>query len=223
MCNRIYTILSVSANNSLYLHTERSVCFSMNDTKEYIIDQAYKLFLDKSYETVSISDISKSIGLTKGALYHHFISKEDLFKAVIDKYLKIIGLGDVKDDITLAEYIDANIAYVKQIVQTACIDDQPFIPVNYLSLLIDALRHYPGMTDQTGNLFNTEISKLKLVLDRAVKNGEVRDDIDTSITALNLFSLSVGIAANIFRQPSPADAIGIFHSQMIEFYRILKK
>jgi len=56
----------------------------MNDTREYIIDESYKLFLNRSYEAVSISVISDAIGFTKGALYHHFKNKEELFKAVID-------------------------------------------------------------------------------------------------------------------------------------------
>ena len=33
----------------------------MSDTREYIIDHAYKLFLNKSYEAVSISEISKAM------------------------------------------------------------------------------------------------------------------------------------------------------------------
>lgn len=204
------------------MHPERSVCI-MSDTKEYIIDQSYKLFLNKGYEAVSISDISKSIGFTKGALYHHFLNKEELFKAVIDKYLKIIALGEIKKDITLDEYIGAIIDYVSQVVNTTCIDDQPFVPVSYLTLLIDALRYYPGFAEKHEDFFNMEIDNLKIILDRAVKNGEVRDDIDTSLVALHLFSLSAGIAANLFRSNSPSDAILLFKSQMIEYYKILKK
>lgn len=195
----------------------------MSDTKEYIIDQAYKLFLNKSYESVSISDISKSIGFTKGALYHHFLNKEELFKAVIDKYLKIIALGEMKKDITLAEYIQEIIEYVSQVVNTTCIDDQPFVPVSYLTLLIDALRHYPGFAEKHEDFFNAEIDNLKIILDRAVVNGEIRDDIDTSLAALHLFSLSAGIAGNLFRSDSPSDAIQSFKLQMIEYYKILKK
>jgi TetR/AcrR family transcriptional regulator, transcriptional repressor for nem operon len=204
------------------LHPERSVCIIMSDTKEYIIDQAFKLFLSKSYEAVSISDISKSIGFTKGALYHHFLNKEELFKAVIDKYLKIIGLGDFKEGLTLAEYIEANIAYIKHIVQMLSIDEQPFIPVNYLSLLIDALRHYPGYADDKEQLFNVEVAKLEIILDQAVKNGEVRIDIDTSLVALNFLSITVGITTNLFRQNSPAQAMASYQSEMYEFYKILK-
>jgi TetR/AcrR family transcriptional regulator, transcriptional repressor for nem operon len=205
------------------LHPERSVCNIMSDTKEYIIDQAYKLFLAKSYEAVSISDISKSIGFTKGALYHHFLNKEELFKAVIDKYLKIIVLGDIKMDLTLAEYIQAIIEYVSQVVNTTCIDNQPFAPVSYLSLLIDALRHYPGFAEKHEHFFIMEIDNLKIILDNAVKNGEVRDDIDTSVVAQHLFSLSAGIAGNLFMSNSPTVAIQSFKSQMFEFYKILKK
>lgn len=204
------------------MHPERSVCTIMSDTKEYIIDQAVKLFLNKSYEAVTISDISKSIGFTKGALYHHFLNKEELFKAIIDKYLKIVGLGDFKDDITLAEYIEANIAYIKHIVQMISIDGQPFIPTNYLSLLIDALRHYPGYANHKEQLFNLEVVKLKVILDQAVKNGEIRKDIDTSIIALNFLSITVGIAANLFRQNSPSDAIASYQSEIYQFYKVLK-
>jgi TetR/AcrR family transcriptional regulator, transcriptional repressor for nem operon len=204
------------------LHPERSVCIAMSDTKDYIIDQAVKLFLTKSYEAVSISDISKAIGLTKGALYHHFLNKEELFKAVIDKYLKIVGPGDFKENITLAEYIEANIAYIKHIVQMIAIDDQPFVPVHYLSLLIDALRHYPGYADDKERLFNVEVAKLKIILDMAVKNGEIRKDIDTSLVALNFLSITVGIAANLFRQNSTDDAMTSYQSEIYEFYKILK-
>jgi len=195
----------------------------MADTKEYIIDKAYKLFLEKSYESVSISDISKAIGFTKGALYHHFRNKEELFQAVIDKYLSIISLRDIKEGVTLAEFIDMNIEYVKRIVYTVCIDDLPFIPVNYLSMLIDALRHYPGYAEEKETFFTQEIHKLKTILDNAVKNGEIRDDIDTYVVALNFFSISVGIAADMFRQKSPDQAMQAFQAQMYGLYKLLKR
>jgi TetR/AcrR family transcriptional repressor of nem operon len=195
----------------------------MSDTKEYIIDQAYKLFLQRSYEAVSISDISQAIGLTKGALYHHFLNKEELFKAVIDKYLSVIGLIDIKEGISLSEFIESSIEHVKKIVYTICIDELPFIPVNYFSFLIDALRHYPGYAAESESLFTGVINKLKVILDNAVKNGEVREDIDTDMTALNFTSISVGIAANLFRQNSPEQAIETFQSQMLELYKLLKR
>ena len=43
------------------------------------------MFLYNNYEAVTINSIIKAAGLAKGALYHHYISKEELFKAVVDK------------------------------------------------------------------------------------------------------------------------------------------
>jgi len=208
---------------ALSLPPERLVCNLMTETKEIIIDHAYRLFLNNSYEAVSIQDISKSVGLTKGALYHHFLNKEELFKAVIDKYLKLVGLIQVKEDITLKEYVQAIIDYVSRILKTICIDDQPFIPVNFLSLLIDALRHYPGYMDEQRHFYALGTDHLKTILDKAVKNGEIRADIDTSLTALNLTSIAIGVAASLFREHSPSDTLQLFKYQMIEFYNTLKK
>lgn len=195
----------------------------MSDTKDYIIEQSYRLFLQKSYEAVSISDISNSIGFTKGALYHHFLNKEELFKAVIDKYLSVIGLVEINENLSLAEFIWTDVEHVKKVVYSISIDDLEFVPVNYLSLVIDALRHYPGYAEEGEKFFTMVIDKLKKLLDNAVKKGEIRDDIDTYVTALNILSISVGVAANLFRQNSPEKAIETFKSQLIEMYKLLKK
>ena len=61
----------------------------MENTKEKILEVATNLFLEKGYKQNRISDIIKGLdGLTKGAIYHHFESKEDIFEAVV----KNIGL-----------------------------------------------------------------------------------------------------------------------------------
>ena len=45
---------------------------------------AAKLFLEKGYENTSLNDIIKNLGgLTKGAIYSHFKSKEEIYQAVI--------------------------------------------------------------------------------------------------------------------------------------------
>lgn len=57
----------------------------MSDTKDDILEAATKLFLQRSYDAVSIKDITEAVGVTKGALYHHFSSKEELFSEVIGR------------------------------------------------------------------------------------------------------------------------------------------
>ena len=55
-------------------------------TVERILDAAPRLFLEKGYDNTTIQDIVDELGgLTKGAVYHHFKSKEEIMDAVGDR------------------------------------------------------------------------------------------------------------------------------------------
>lgn len=56
------------------------------ETVDKILDTAQRLFLTQGYEHTSIQDIIDHLGgLTKGAIYHHFKSKEAILSAVMDR------------------------------------------------------------------------------------------------------------------------------------------
>ena len=56
------------------------------ETASLILDVAFRLFIEKGYERTSIQDIIDNLGgLSKGAIYHHFRSKEDILVAVTDR------------------------------------------------------------------------------------------------------------------------------------------
>ena len=55
-------------------------------TEERILDVSQRLFLEKGYENTTIQDIVNELGgMTKGAVYHHFKSKEEIMDAVGDR------------------------------------------------------------------------------------------------------------------------------------------
>ena len=55
-------------------------------TVERILDVSQRLFLEKGYDHTTIQDIVDELGgLTKGAVYHHFRSKEEILDAVSDR------------------------------------------------------------------------------------------------------------------------------------------
>ncbi len=70
------------------------------ETVNLILDVAFRLFIKKGYEHTSIQDIIKQLGgLSKGAIYHHFKSKEDILMAVTDRMTSESNrmLADVRD------------------------------------------------------------------------------------------------------------------------------
>jgi len=58
--------------------------------KKEIIAAAKKLILEKGYDQVSVQDVTELAGVSKGAFYIHFKTKDDLIQSLI---------GDVFDDI----------------------------------------------------------------------------------------------------------------------------
>ena len=70
------------------------------ETVEQSLDVASRLFLEKGYEHTSIQDIINNLGgLSKGAIYHHFKSKEDILIAVTDRMTMESnqGLAKIRD------------------------------------------------------------------------------------------------------------------------------
>lgn len=58
------------------------------ETVVKILDVAMRLFVERGYEQTSIQNIIDGLGgLTKGAVYHHFSSKEEIFLAAMDRVM----------------------------------------------------------------------------------------------------------------------------------------
>ena len=54
-------------------------------TKSEILQTATRLFQEKGWANVNIEDVVKEVGVTRGAFYHYFKSREELIMAVVDK------------------------------------------------------------------------------------------------------------------------------------------
>ena len=82
------------------------------ETASLILDVAFRLFIEKGYERTSIQDIIDNLGgLSKGAIHHHFRSKEDILVAVTDRMTEESNkmLVEIRDrtDITGKEKLKA--------------------------------------------------------------------------------------------------------------------
>lgn len=56
-----------------------------DETRKKILEVSRKLFLEKGYDNTSLQDIIDGLGgLTKGVIYHHFDSKHDILKNIVN-------------------------------------------------------------------------------------------------------------------------------------------
>lgn len=74
------------------------------ETVKLILDIATRLFTEKGYDTTSLQDIINETKLSKGAIYHHFSSKEEIFEAIFNRIGEenTTALAKVRDDKSLS-------------------------------------------------------------------------------------------------------------------------
>ena len=56
------------------------------ETERRILEVSRRLFAEKGYEHTTIQDIVDALGMSKGAVYHHFKSKTDIYDRITDEY-----------------------------------------------------------------------------------------------------------------------------------------
>lgn len=68
------------------------------DTREKILNNALEMFANKGYEGTNIRELSDALGVSKGAMYRHYESKEQLWDSVVAKvdaeYNKNMGTSE---------------------------------------------------------------------------------------------------------------------------------
>ncbi|BBY30973.1 TetR/AcrR family transcriptional regulator [Mycolicibacterium sediminis] len=58
----------------------------LEHTRALLLDAAEDVFAEKGFTSATLDDIAHAAGYTKGAIYKHFATKEELFLAVSDRY-----------------------------------------------------------------------------------------------------------------------------------------
>lgn len=81
-----------------------------------IVQAAVKLFARQGYHKTTIADITQAIGLTSGAIFHHFPNKEAILEAVIDSVKR--GLLEYAEIANRAG--SGSFVVVEETVQTMC-------------------------------------------------------------------------------------------------------
>jgi AcrR family transcriptional regulator len=68
---------------------------------ESVLRGAVKVFNERGYDGTSMEDLSRELGITKSAIYHHVAGKEELLRLAVDRALD--GLFALLDDISVLD------------------------------------------------------------------------------------------------------------------------
>ncbi len=175
----------------------------MNETKKHILKVTFGLFLQKNFKEVTMKEIVERTGLSKGAFYHYFESKEKLFEEVIGYFYQYMLTNNPSDNpaVTLQEYYKGSMNQFAGVDEffsdsTKQVDKSGFFDINFFSLMFDALKIIPGFQEKIRLYHIQELEQWTEVVARARRNGEIRTPMsDKHVAQLFLFSAD-GFALN---------------------------
>lgn len=92
----------------------------MKTTKEAIVRASLKLFAQRGFDAVSTSMIAEQLGITKGALYRHFESKQAIFDAIWNQMLALDEERANEDSVPKNQYADDPDSYQNVDIDNLC-------------------------------------------------------------------------------------------------------
>ena len=95
--------------------------------KDAILDEATRLFAERGYEGTSMADLAERVGLRKASLFHHFASKEQLRKAVLERLVQRVTatLAKASADASQGEAFDKRVDAITDAV-VGMLAEQPY-------------------------------------------------------------------------------------------------
>jgi AcrR family transcriptional regulator len=201
----------------------------MNESKEHIILVASRLFLQKSFKEVTMKEIVEKTGLSKGAFYHYFESKEQLFLEVLEYFFRSVSRNYErysKESLRgfCQDYINESISLSKKYL--AHFKDElseSSITMNYFSLMFDALKLFPEFRQKLIDAFNQEIDYWTKAVERARASGEIKTAMTDREVGEIFMYLSDGVGMHmIMRGTDIENMVRPFEKLWDKFYEQIK-
>lgn len=197
--------------------------------KETLYRAAFRLFVTKQFDGVSISDIEKECGMTRGTVFYYAKTKLDLFKQVIEYY--IIDTQNVDNKVkfdygcSLKDYIDRYVGGVEktmeELVKLIDPDSRDNASRAYISTLLQVCSMFPDIKHRYLINVNNDIARWATIINASVSRNEIKDDIDVLSVARQFVSAFYGLS--IIDSMSNGLNISQLREHMYTLYNLIKK
>ncbi len=177
------------------------------ELRQRIILESLRLFSLKGFLSTSIQDIMEAAGTSKGGLYNHFKSKEDLFYAVLAEARQIWR----DKHLTGLDQIDQPVEKVKKLLQNHrdyYLKDTECLPGGciFVTLMVELDDQLPKLAQEVNQGFLSLKAMINRFLEEGKSSGELQQDTDTGAVTEMIFSGILGATISYGMEKSPANA-----------------
>ena len=167
------------------------------EAKARILNTATELFLENGYKKTKMTEIAKKLGVSKGALYQYYKSKEALLLEVLKsgaqfRKSSIFSSMTIKQlpQLSSKKYFDKMIKSTSQI-------DKFGVEIAGVAL------HNPELMKGMRNFYLDEVNIIQEFFEKAKEAGTIKPDTDTRVTAVSILAFRSGLRGFMSTDESP--------------------
>jgi AcrR family transcriptional regulator len=149
---------------------------------ESVLRGAVKVFTERGYDGTSMEDLSRELGITKSAIYHHVTGKEELLRLAVNRALD--GLFTVLDDVSA---LDAPaVTRLEELARRSVLLLAAELPFVTLLLRVRGNTRAERAALARRREFDDAVASLAT---QARDEGDLREDVDPALIARLLYGM----------------------------------
>lgn len=207
----------------------QTVGFMAKNTKDHILESSLLLFLKKSFKAVTVKDIVEKTQVSKGAFYHYFESKQQLFEEVVKHFyidVFVLELENYNQNSLKDFYIDMIEGTKEAFNKLVSIgEEQKTFDFNHFQLIFEASNLLPEFNKQMEKYSKKEQKYWVNVIKTAQKKEEIRKDINAELVAQTFTYIGDGLGMNNIFSKKMEEKTRVFDENRAlydEYYKVLK-
>lgn len=162
---------------------EKGAAVRVKPTRETIVRVSTQLFLRKSFKEVTVKEVVEQAGVSQGAFFHYFKTKDELFLEIVEHALQSVldaHSGELRRESLHAYYQD----YAEWLT-----GGERDLDLNYFALFFDAIKLFPQFRAKLDESRLAELNAWKEVVRAARSSGEIRSAMtDEQIARMFMYS-----------------------------------
>jgi AcrR family transcriptional regulator len=170
------------------------------ETRSRILDSAVRKFSTAGYDAASVDEICADAGVSKGAFYHHYQTKQAVFLALMQGWLGTIDLGM---NATRKQTVPETLVHMTNLLPGIFAAAENNLPI-FLEFWLQASRDEKVWKTMIAPYRHYQEYFAKLLEDGIVE-GTIKKDLEPSVAAQVIVSLAVGLLLQGILDPHGAN------------------
>jgi AcrR family transcriptional regulator len=175
------------------------------ETRARIIEAAMDLFAQNGFEVTSVSDICQKAGVSKGAFYHHFPSKQAIFQKGMEEWV-----DSIDKQMALVREVEVNVPEALS-QMTRMLPEVYRAAMGGLPMFLEFLSHSyrdPGVLQAMASPHRRYREFFTAMIQEGIDEGSLRE-VDPDVVSRVIVALAIGLLVEGLVNPDEADWVQV--------------